>query len=171
MWAERHEGDAGAGLSWPGACGAGAAWRSVCLMGRTARGIRIGLAITAWFQFVSCLIGGVMGVFFGGAGVPDAWLEGTPFTSFVAPGLILGVIVGGTQALALAAHHRRLRVAPGLHAAAGLVMMIWIFAEIALLRVWSPLQGLYFSTGLVQVALATLALGAWPRPFLARDPG
>ncbi|NNH03751.1 hypothetical protein HLA99_07815 [Microbacterium ulmi] len=114
----------------------------------------------------------MLGVFLGGAGVPLQWLDGTPFDSFVWPGLVLGVIVGGSQALAVVAQHRRLRVAWGLHAAAGLVMMIWIFVEIALMLVWSPLQGVYFATGLVQTVLAVLALGAWPVPFLARDlPG
>ncbi|WP_454111719.1 hypothetical protein [Microbacterium aurum] len=83
---------------------------------------------------------------------------------------VLGVVVGGAQALALVAHHGRYALAPGLHAAAGLVMMSWIFIEISLLLVWSPLHGLYFATGLVQVVSAVLALGAWPRPFLAREP-
>ncbi|WP_336630497.1 MULTISPECIES: hypothetical protein [unclassified Microbacterium] len=138
-------------------------------MSGAPRGIRIGLAIVGWFQVVSCLIGGVLGVFLDGAGVPHAWLEGTPFESFVVPGVILGLVVGGSQALALAAQHGHFRVAPGIHAAAGLVMMTWIFAEIAILRQWSPLQGIYFATGLVQVALAVLALGAWPSPFLSRD--
>lgn len=138
-------------------------------MSGARRGIRIGLAIVGWFQVVSCLIGGVLGVFLDGAGVPHAWLEGTPFESFVVPGVILGLVVGGSQALALAAQHGHFRVAPGIHAAAGLVMMTWIFAEIAILRQWSPLQGIYFATGLVQVALAVLALGAWPSPFPSRD--
>lgn len=83
---------------------------------------------------------------------------------------VLGVVVGGAQALALVAHHGRYALAPVLHAAAGLVMMSWIFIEISLLLVWSPLHGLYFATGLVQVVSAVLALGAWPRPFLAREP-
>lgn len=139
-------------------------------MERAPRGIRTSLAIMGWFQALSCLIGAVLGVLFDGAGVPHAWLEGTPFDSFVIPALILGVVVGGAQALAVAAQHARLRIAPGMHAAAGLVMMTWIFAEIAILRVWSPLQGVYFATGLVQVALAVLALGGRPSPFLARDP-
>lgn len=113
---------------------------------------------------MSCLIGAVMGVFFGGAGVPYEWLERTPFSSFVVPGLILGVIVGGMQALALVAHHRRFRVAPGIHVAAGLVMMIWVFVEIAMMLVWSPLQGVYFATGCLQVTLATLAPAPSPPP-------
>lgn len=139
-------------------------------MDKAPRGIRVGLIVLGWFQLASCLIGAVMGVFLDGAGVPHEWLEGTPFGSFVVPGLILGIVVGGAQALALAATSARLRVARGMHAAAGLVMMTWIFVEIAVLLVWSPLQGLYFATGLAQVTLAVLALGAWPRPFLARDP-
>jgi len=49
-------------------------------------------------------------------------------------------------------------------------MMIWIFVEIAIMLVWSPLHGIYFATGLVQTVLAVLALGARPHPFLARDP-
>lgn len=49
-------------------------------------------------------------------------------------------------------------------------MMIWIFVEIAIMLVWTPLQGVYFVTGLLQVVFAVLALGAWPRPFLARAP-
>ncbi|MBN9177549.1 MAG: hypothetical protein J0I43_09320 [Microbacterium sp.] len=139
-------------------------------MGKVPRGIRVALAALAWFQLASALVGGAMGVFFGGAGVPQEWLDRSGFSSFVWPGVILGVVVGGVQALALFALHGRYRLAAGMSAAAGLVMMTWIFVEIALLLVWSPLQGVYFATGLAQVVLAVLALGAWPRPFLARDP-
>ena len=133
------------------------------------RTLRLALLTIAWFNAVSCAIGFVMGVFFDGAGVPHEWLDGTGFTSFVWPGVVLGVVVGGAQALALAAQHGRFRLAWGLHVAAGLIMMTWIFVEIALMLVWSPLQGVYFATGLLQSALAGLALGAWPRPFLARE--
>lgn len=133
------------------------------------RGLRVGLLIVAWFNLVSALIGMGGLTVGGGLGIPLEWLEGTPFTSYVWPGVILGVVVGGAQALALAAQHRRYRVARGMHAAAGLVMMIWIFVEIALLLVWSPLHGVYFVAGLVQVVLAVLALGAWPHPVTARD--
>lgn len=139
-------------------------------MAQSPRGIRVALAVVGWFQLVSCLIGAVMGVAFDGAGVPHEWLERTPFTSFAVPGLILGLVVGGVQAIALIAQHGRYRVAPGIHLAAGLVMMGWVFVEIAMMLVWSPLQGVYFVTGCLQVALAALALGAWPRPFFSRTP-
>ncbi|PRA80459.1 hypothetical protein CQ045_11460 [Microbacterium sp. MYb66] len=107
----------------------------------------------------------------GGMGLPAEWLEGTVFESYVWPGIILGIVVGGVQALALGAQFGRFAVAWGMHAAAGLTMMIWIFVEIAMMLVWSPLHGIFFATGLIQTVLAALALGAWPRPLFARDGG
>lgn len=94
---------------------------------------------------------------------------GIPFDTYFWPGVILGVVVGGSQLLALVATRGRCVVAVGLHAAAGLVMMIWIFVEIALMLVWSPLHGVYFASGLAQVVLAVLALGAWPTSMLRRE--
>ncbi|MFT4279859.1 hypothetical protein [Microbacterium sp.] len=135
-----------------------------------ARRLRLGLLIVAWFSLASALVGMIGLTLGGGIGIPTEWLDGSVFDSYVWPGVILGVVVGGAQALALVADHGHFRVALGLHAAAGLVMMIWIFVEIAILLVWSPLHGIYFVAGLVQVVLAVLALGAWPRPFLARSP-
>lgn len=136
------------------------------------RAIRLSLLVVAWFNTLSAVIGLLLLTIVGGesVGMPREWLGRTPFTSWVWPGLILGLLVGGVQVLALVAQHRRLAVTWGLHAAAGLVMMIWIFVEIAMLLVWSPLHGIYFASGIVQTTLAVLALGAWPRPFLAREP-
>lgn len=136
-----------------------------------ARALRIGLAVTAGFNLVSAVIGMVGLTLAGGMGLPLEWLDGTGFASYVWPGIILGVVVGGSQAVALVAQRGRYRAAWGLHAAAGLTMMIWIFMEIAILLVWSPLHGIYFAAGLVQTVLVVLALGAWPRPFLDRQPG
>lgn len=135
-------------------------------------GIRVTLVVVALFNLVSALAGCVLLVVAGGdsVGMPNEWLARTPFPSWAWPGLILGVVVGGTQLVALIAQRRRYVLAWGLHAASGLVMMIWIFVEIALLLVWSPLHGVYFLSGLVQTVLAVLALGAWPQPFFARMP-
>jgi hypothetical protein len=134
------------------------------------RSLRIALLVVAGFNLVSAVAGMIGLTVGGGMGVPPEWLDGTPFASYVWPGIILGVVVGGVQALAVIAQYRRYALAWGLHAAAGLVMMSWIFVELAMLLVWSPLHGIYFGTGLVQTVLAVLALGAWPRPFLARTP-
>lgn len=105
----------------------------------------------------------------GGMGLPAEWLEGSVFASYFWPGVILGVVVGGAQAAALATQYRRLEMAWGMHAAAGLIMVIWIFVEVALLLVWSPLHAVFFSSGVIQIVLAVLALGAWPKPLLRRE--
>lgn len=136
---------------------------------RPRRALRVALQVVAWFSLASAVFGMLGLTLGGGMGIPLAWLEGTPFTGYAVPGIILGVVVGGAQAVALVAQYLRLRLAWGMHAAAGLVMMIWIFVEIALMLVWSVLQGIYFVAGLAQVVLAVLALGAWPRPLFARD--
>ncbi|MDY0829726.1 hypothetical protein SK224_11405 [Microbacterium sp. BG28] len=134
------------------------------------RALRVTLLVVAWFNLVSAVAGMIGLTAGGGIGVPLGWLEGTPFTTYFWPGVILGVVVGGMQALAVIAQYRRYALAWGLQAAAGLVMMIWIFVELAMLLVWSPLHGIYFGTGLLQTVLAVLALGAWPRPLLSRTP-
>ena len=137
---------------------------------RPPRALRFGLIGIAAFTLISALAGMVGLTVGGGMGLPLEWIEGSIFDSYLWPGVILGIVVGGVQALALVAQFRGYTVAWGLHAAAGLIMMIWIFVEIAIMLVWSPLHGIYFVTGLVQTILAVLALGAWPRPFLARPP-
>ena len=133
---------------------------------RMPRGLRAALNVVGWFNLVSALVGAVGLIAFDGMGIPLQWLDPTPFASYFWPGVILGVVVGGSQALAVVALWRRHPLARGLSVAAGLVMMIWIFVEIALMLVWSPLHGIYFAAGLVQVVLAVLALGAWPREDL-----
>ena len=134
------------------------------------RAIRVLLAVLGWFNLSSALLGIVGLTMGGGMGIPLEWISGSIFTSYFWPGIILGAVVGGSQALAVIAQHRRYALAWGLHAAAGMIMMIWIFVEIAIMLVWSPLHGIYFATGAVQTVLAVLALGAWPSPFLRRDP-
>ncbi len=134
-----------------------------------SRIIRIALSAVAGVTLLSALVGMVGLTVGGGMGIPLEWIEGSVFTSYFWPGIILGVVVGGIQALALVAQCRRFALAWGLHAAAGLVMMIWIFVEIAIMLVWSPLQGIYFATGLIQTVLAVLALGAWADPFFHRE--
>ena len=143
---------------------------TVGAMTETSRWVRVSLLTVAWFNLASALVGMVGLTLGGGLGIPLEWLDGSPFDSYAWPGVILGVIVGGSQLVAILAQRGKYRLARGAHVAAGLIMMIWIFVEIAMMLVWSPLQGIYFATGFAQVVLGVLALGAWPQPLLARDP-
>lgn len=123
----------------------------------------------AWFNLISALVGMGGLTLGGGMGLPPEWLEGSAFDSYFWPGIILGVVVGGAQAAALTTQYQRREMAMGMHAAAGLIMVIWIFVELALLLVWSPLHAVFFSSGVIQIVLAVLALGAWPSPLLRRE--
>lgn len=86
----------------------------------------------------------------------------TPFTDFVAPGVILAAIVGGTQLAAAVLQRRRNRWAMVASAVAALGMVIWIYVEVAMLPGYSFLHTLYLGSGILQMLLIFLVLGGWP---------
>lgn len=120
---------------------------------------RTTLVILFLFGAFSAIVGAVMALAFNGAGMPLASLEGSPFNSFVIPGLILGLVVGGTQllaALALLANRQWSLLAA---AVAGFGMLIWIFVEMAVIQGYSFLRAIYFGLGIAELALVLALLG------------
>lgn len=115
------------------------------------------------FGVLSAGIGTVMAVSMHGGGVPAGYLEGTPFRSFVLPGLILGGIVGGTQLISAIALSRRRPSALRWTAIAGFGMLLWLFTELAMLQHFSWLQAVYFAFGVVELVLVFALLGLVPR--------
>lgn len=133
--------------------------------------IRVSLLSIAVFNVLSAAAGG-WGLTSGGlveVGLPLSLLDNSPFETYLWPGVILIVFVGGPQALALWLQVGRRTLATGMHAVAGCAMLIWIFVELAMIEGFSVLHAVYFGTGLVQVILVILALGAWPHPFWGRE--
>lgn len=129
------------------------------------------LLVTTAFNALSGIGGGIAILATGGMGMPAAMLEGSPFTTFLWPGVILLVVIGGTQSVAAVLLLRRRPSALLWSAVAGLGMMIWIFVETGIIRGLSWLQVLYFTTGAAQVVLVLALLGvvgwlprASPRP-------
>ncbi|WP_344755009.1 hypothetical protein [Gryllotalpicola koreensis] len=92
-------------------------------------------------------------------GMPLSMLDGTPFSSFLWPGVVLFVVVGGTQALAVAAQLRRRTWAAAAAAVGGFGLAIWIFVEVLLLGGFTVLYVLYFGTALLQLAALLVSLG------------
>jgi len=128
------------------------------------------------FNALSALGGGIGILLTDGLGMPASMLTGGPFSSFTLPGIVLLVVVGGTQVLAATLLFTRRESAPLWLAVAGFGMLVWIFVETMMIRGGSVLQVLYFSTGSVQLILALALLGvvAWlPRAPLgaAGRPG
>jgi len=92
---------------------------------------------------------------------PAGWLKGTPFGSYLVPGLILAVVVGGSAAAAAALTLTIPPVGAWASALAGVILMGQIAGEIRLLK--QPITGIeaaYFAAGLAMVALGlTLGVG------------
>jgi peptidoglycan/LPS O-acetylase OafA/YrhL len=126
------------------------------MIGAIARRV---LLISLYFGAISAVAGGVLGIAANGAGVPLTYLSGTPFTSYVIPGFILGLVIGGTQALAAIMVQRRSPSGPVAASVAGFGMIVWIFVELAVIGEYSPLQTIYFALGVIELALVLLLAG------------
>jgi hypothetical protein len=131
---------------------------SLPISSKTISGGLIALLI---FNALSSFGGAVLAIVFDGAGVPREHLAGTWFPSFLGPGLILGIVVGGTQAAASFALLTRRRWALLAAAVAGFAMLIWIFTEVALIG-YSWLQSVYFGLGTLELILVLALLGIAP---------
>jgi hypothetical protein len=125
----------------------------------------LAIALQVFLGVGALLGGGALVLAPGGSilGMPVATLEGTPFSSFLIPGLILFGVLGvgsiASAALALA----RLPVAPIVSVAIGIALVIWISVQVAFIGFGHPIQALYFALG---VAIAG-AGAAWARPLVA----
>jgi hypothetical protein len=132
---------------------------AVSVPARLVSAVLIGLLL---FGAVSSLAGAVLAFNAGSAGVPLEFLAKTPLTSFVVPGLILGVVVGGSQLTAAITLLTRRRSALVWGAVAGFGMLIWIFVEMAIIETYSWLQSLYFGLGALELILILALLGIAP---------
>jgi hypothetical protein len=129
------------------------------LSNRSALGTLVALLL---FGALSAFAGAVLGVAANGAGVPLEYLAHSPFSSYVVPGLVLGVVIGGTQLAAAVALLTRRCSALLLSAVAGFGMLIWIFVELAIIRQYSWLQTAFFTFGVLELILVLALLGIAP---------
>ena len=128
------------------------------------RGIRLTLLLTQAFVALTALAGGavlMIGALDAGFSSswtpPTAYLEGSPFSSYLVPGVILAVVVGGGHVFAFAELERRRPWALLAAAAAGFALLVWIFVQMALIP-FSVLQAVYFGAGLLEIGLVLLLL-------------
>jgi hypothetical protein len=123
-----------------------------------------------------CMVSAIAGFLFlgpgGAVGWPLEFLEGTPFDSYLWPGLILLLVVGGSQLLAFVLLAMRRTSAPVWTAVAGFAMVIWIIAEQLLFQVpdvsgdWillPVLQVVYSAVGLAELGCVLALLGLFDR--------
>jgi hypothetical protein len=120
------------------------------------------LTLLVVFGALSAFLGAVLAIAANGAGVPLEYLANSPFSSYFVPGLVLGVIVGGTQLAAAIALLAKRHTALLLSAIAGFGMLIWIFVELAIMLQYSWLQAAYFILGGLELILVLALLGIIP---------
>jgi hypothetical protein len=122
------------------------------------------------FAGMAALIGLVILLTGWGYQFPISWLEGTPFSDYTVPAVILGIVVGGSALLAMWAMIKSASVGAVASLAAGVIMMGWVIGEYILvpdirfsftdLATWQ--QGLFFLVGLAMAVLALRVIsGGW----------
>lgn len=133
--------------------------------------VRWALIVVGGFNALSAIGGGIGLLTPGSMGMPVEIIAGSIFPDFVWPAIILLVVIGGTQTLAVVEELRRARWARFWAAVAGIAMLIWIFVELAIMGGYSVLHGIYFVTGLIQVILVLALLDVAPGVVRrVRDP-
>jgi hypothetical protein len=122
---------------------------------RPSTGLRVALFLVDLFAAVTAIAGG-FALATGHDTFPAIWLSGTPFTSYMIPGLILAVVVGGSAAVALVAILRSADAGARASTVAGAVMMGWIVGETLILNQPTRPSGsevVYFAVGLAMAGL------------------
>lgn len=102
--------------------------------------------------------------------MPKSLLADSPFSTFLLPGMILMLVVGGTQCTASLLLLRKRPSALLWSAVAGFGMVIWILVEIGIIHAFTWAQLIYVVAGLVQLILVFAQLGivSWlPRAGVA----
>ena len=102
---------------------------------------------------ITAILGGYGLIFNDGMGLPSAWLSGTPFSSYFWPGVILALVVGGTNISAAVLVLRNHRYSLEMSAVAAFGLLIWLFVEVYMLPHSSMLQIIYFSLGIFILTL------------------
>ena len=118
------------------------------------KGIRTAVVVVDLFEAASAFVGAI-GLLVGFMNIPVSILEGTPFTDFTVPALLLGVVVGGSALVAAAITAFGPRPYDFLaSAAAGGITVGWLTIEIAMIGLASWAQIAYFAVGLLMIGLA-----------------
>jgi hypothetical protein len=115
--------------------------------------IRYALGGLLSFGALNAFGGGYYGLS-GANGVPPEWLDGSPFSDYTIPSLILFIVVGGSFLVATVAVLARARIARASAFAAGAVVLVWIAVQLAIIGYVSWMQPTTAVGGLVVLVLA-----------------
>jgi hypothetical protein len=106
------------------------------------RWTRLTLVITEAFVALSAFVAGAMFVAAPNGrlmGMTETTLARSPFRSYLVPGMVLFVVVGGTQAVASWAELRRWKWAGWLSVVSGVALAGWIAAQVGMIGLGHPM--------------------------------
>ena len=115
--------------------------------------IRISLGLLLAVVSLNAFAGGYLGIS-GAKGVPIEWLNGSPFESYLIPGIILFVIVGGSFLFAAVVVLRKYSYGKIISIAASIILFIWLSVEIYIIGYVSWMQPAIAVAGLLVLILA-----------------
>lgn len=119
--------------------------------------VRVSLVVLQTLMGLAAVASGPALVVTNGLGMPPEWMEGSPFGSYIVPGLVLLAVGVVNMAGALAAL-RRHRWGGPLSATVGLLWVGWFAVQVTVVGLVSWQQPVYFLVGLLILALATPSL-------------
>lgn len=120
------------------------------------------VAVTAFLGGVALTLGALVPSLATVLSPPPKYLVGTPFGSYLLPGLVLGIVVGGTHALAFVLVLRRHLWGDLASAVAAFAVLIWIFIQMIYIP-FSFLQAVYFVAGVAEAGLVMVRLNLFGR--------
>lgn len=123
----------------------------------TNRVARIMLVVLEGLMGLAAVGGGVGLILTNGLGMPLESLEGSPFSSYTIPGLVL-LVVGVINLAGAGAVLSRHRWDAPLSAFVGLMWVGWFLVQVAVVGFASWQQPFYFGVGLLILVLAIPAL-------------
>jgi hypothetical protein len=123
-----------------------------------AAAVRLTLGALLAFGALNAFGGAYYGLA-GAKGVPREWLQGSPFSDYFIPSLVLGVVVGGSFLLATVAVFRRWPSARLLAFGAGGIVLGWLAVQVAIIGYVSWMQPTTALAGVVILVLASLLPG------------
>ena len=119
------------------------------------------LAVLLLFTGAISVISGIIIIATNGMGMPLSWLEGTVFTSYLVPGLILSIIIAGVSLFAGIMLIMGKKGALEVAAASGFGLLIWLFTEMYILTSMGShfLHAIFFTEALLILITVMILLG------------
>ena len=93
--------------------------------------------------------------------LPATLLQNTPFRDYFVPGMLLALIVGGTNLMAVVYHLARHKNRYNWSLAGAVVLICWIVAVLLLTGQWNWLQICFLMIGILIVLQAWQLKGKW----------